>query len=48
MSPGKATPASTLVHATEYDLIILDLILPDIDGLQVLQKIRNRKSALPS
>ena len=36
-----------MVHATEYDLIILDLNLPDIDGLQVLQKIRNRKSSPP-
>jgi DNA-binding response OmpR family regulator len=31
------------VHATEYDLIILDLGFPDMEGLQVLQKIKNRK-----
>jgi two-component system copper resistance phosphate regulon response regulator CusR len=36
-----------LVHHTEYDLVILDLGLPDVDGLQVLQKIRNRKSSPP-
>ena len=35
--------AIDLVHGTEYDLVILDLGLPDIDGLSVLQKIRNRK-----
>ena len=34
-------------HATEYDLVILDLGLPDMDGLQVLQKIRNRKTIPP-
>ena len=36
-----------LVHSTEYDLIILDLGLPDMDGLSVLVKIRNRKSSPP-
>ncbi len=40
---GDGNTAIELVHATEYDLIILDLMLPDIDGLSVLQKIRNRK-----
>jgi two-component system copper resistance phosphate regulon response regulator CusR len=32
-----------LMHATDYDLIILDLMLPDMDGLKVLEKIRTRK-----
>jgi two-component system copper resistance phosphate regulon response regulator CusR len=36
-----------VVHVTKYDLIILDLMLPDTDGLIVLQKIRNRKSSPP-
>jgi heavy metal response regulator len=30
-----------------YDLIILDLMLPDMDGLLVLEKIRNRKVSQP-
>ena len=39
--------AIDMVHATEYDLIILDLGLPDMDGMAVLKKIRNRKTSPP-
>lgn len=39
--------ALDLVHATDYDLVILDMMLPDMDGLRVLEKIRNRKSNPP-
>jgi two-component system copper resistance phosphate regulon response regulator CusR len=39
--------AADMVHAAEYDLIILDLGLPDMDGLEVLKKIRNRKVSPP-
>ena len=39
--------AIDLVHATDYDLITLDMMLPDMDGIRVLEKIRNRKSNPP-
>jgi len=44
---GDGNTAIEMVHQTEYDLVILDMMLPDMDGLQVLQKIRNRKSSPP-
>jgi two-component system, OmpR family, copper resistance phosphate regulon response regulator CusR len=44
---GDGASALDLVHATDYDLIILDMMLPDMDGLRVLEKIRNRKTSPP-
>jgi two-component system copper resistance phosphate regulon response regulator CusR len=44
---GDGATAIEMVHATDYDLVILDMMLPDMDGLQVLEKIRNRKSSPP-
>jgi DNA-binding response OmpR family regulator len=39
-----AGDALNLLHTKDYDLIILDLMLPDMDGLEFLGKIRNRKT----
>ncbi|HEX3877151.1 MAG TPA: response regulator transcription factor [Bryobacteraceae bacterium] len=44
---GDGAAALDQIHATDYDLVILDMMLPDMDGLQVLEKVRNRKVGPP-
>jgi len=39
--------ADAVITAQRFDLIILDLTLPDMDGLQVLRNLRGRKIATP-
>jgi len=39
--------ALQFTHDTDYDLIILDLMLPDMDGLKVLEQVRSRRAGPP-
>jgi CheY-like chemotaxis protein len=41
VSSGKK--ALTKIRTTTYDLILLDIIIPEIDGLSILKKIKNQK-----
>jgi heavy metal response regulator len=45
-APTGATAVEN-IHSTDYDLVVLDLMLPDMDGMRVLEKIRNRKAGPP-
>ena len=41
------TYAEYLLQVQDFDLIVLDLGLPDMDGLQLLRKLRSQKLPLP-
>src|ERR1700735_2753439 len=46
VAPDGAT-ALQFTNTTDYDLIILDLMLPDMDGLKVLERVRSRRAGPP-
>lgn len=44
---NKGKLALNALSTSDQDMLILDLGLPDIDGLEVLKQLRDRKSTLP-
>ncbi|MFM2055201.1 MAG: hypothetical protein RL456_3238, partial [Pseudomonadota bacterium] len=44
---GSGSEADAALAAHEFDLLILDLGLPKMHGLEVLKKLRSRGSAVP-
>jgi heavy metal response regulator len=36
-----------VAESTDYDLLILDIMLPKVDGFQLLRRLRTRKPGLP-
>ena len=44
---GSASEADTALASAAYDLILLDLGLPDMDGFEFLSSLRTRKILTP-
>lgn len=44
---GDGSHAETAVATEPYDVVILDLGLPEVDGLQFLRRIRSKKIGVP-
>lgn len=44
---GAEAIAELEAHATEYDVVVTDLRMPDVSGLQVAAAARSRREKLP-
>lgn len=47
VSDGKKALTRISLHRNEYDIVILDLMLPSMDGKEICTKIRERDIAVP-
>ena len=47
VTAGAGEPAITEARATRPDVVLLDRMLPDLDGLEVLRRLRADAPALP-
>lgn len=45
LASGEA--ADVALRSCDYDLVVLDLGLPDVDGLDLLRRVRDRRDATP-
>ena len=43
----EGTPGLAMAVANDYDLLILDIMLPDLSGLDILKRVRRGGSSLP-
>lgn len=47
LDDGQAALTRILIHHNDYDVIILDLMLPSMDGLQICKEVRSHNVATP-
>ena len=47
LSAGNGVEALNLLNKQKFDLILLDLIMPEIDGFKVLEEMRKNKITTP-
>ncbi|MHB9149223.1 MAG: response regulator transcription factor [Thermoleophilia bacterium] len=44
---GDGASALAQVHAAEYDIVLLDIMLPGVDGVEVCRRLRRQRYVMP-